>query len=165
VNVADRWAVTPTVFYQRPKDALRWLETAFGFETNILVTDSEGNVAHAEMTAGGAEIGVGGEWSGEELGGARMLSPRTAGGVCTQFIWITLPSDIDGHCERARSAGATIAQDPADQFYGDRTYRALDLEGHVWCFRQRVRAVSDAEMEAATGLTVKTGLRSRQASP
>jgi uncharacterized glyoxalase superfamily protein PhnB len=154
----DRPVFTPTVFYQRPMEALRWLEAAFGFEMSILVTDSEGNVGHAAMSFGGAEIGVGGEWSGEQLlGAARICSPRTLDGACTQFVWVTLLSDIEGHCERARKAGAEITQEPADQFYGDRTYRALDLEGHVWCFRQTVREVSNAEMEAQSGLTIKMG--------
>ena len=45
---------------------------------------------------------------------------------------------------------------PGDQFYGDRTYRALDLEGHVWCFRQPVAVVSVAEMEKASGLKIST---------
>jgi uncharacterized glyoxalase superfamily protein PhnB len=64
-------------------------------------------------------------------------------------------SDIDAHCARARAAGAEIIVEPADQFYGHRTYRARDHEGHVWTFAQPVREVSAAEMEAATGLKVR----------
>ena len=60
--------------------------------------------------------------------------------------------------ERARAAGAHISQEPEDQFYGDRTYRAIDPEGHVWVFTQPVRAVSVAEQEAATGLKIATSL-------
>ena len=44
-----------------------------------------------------------------------------------------------------------IAADPEDQFYGDRTYRALDLEAHSWTFATHVRAVTRAEAEAAIG--------------
>ena len=44
-----------------------------------------------------------------------------------------------------------IVQDPADQFYGDRTYRAIDIEGHMWTFAQHVRDVSRAEAEASLG--------------
>ena len=47
--------------------------------------------------------------------------------------------------------GQTIAQEPADQFYGDRTYRAIDLEGHMWTFAQHVPDVSRAEAEASLG--------------
>jgi uncharacterized glyoxalase superfamily protein PhnB len=154
-----RSVLTPTAFYRDPKAALQWLENAFGFEVRLLLTDADGNLAHAEMGYRGARIGVAGEW---EIGGAgseaRAVSPRTTGGGLTQFVWVEVEGDIDAHHERARAAGARILQPPQDQFYGARTYRAVDPEGHVWNFRQEVREVSLEEMEAQTGLKhQKTG--------
>jgi uncharacterized glyoxalase superfamily protein PhnB len=149
-------AITPTVFYQDPGAALNWLQAAFGFEIAMLLTDDAGKVGHAEMAYGDATIGVAGEWGGEALGGAQMKSPASTGGVGTQFIWLTVSEPIDEHHARAAGAGAMIAQAPADQFYGDRTYRARDLEGHVWCFRQTVDQVSHEEMERRSGLKVQT---------
>jgi uncharacterized glyoxalase superfamily protein PhnB len=149
--------VTPTAFYRDPRAAMRWLEDAFGFETAMLVEDKDGKIGHAEMSYRGAVIGIGGEWEGPQLAGAKMRSPKSLGGAGTQFIWIALADGIDAHCERARQAGAVIAQAPEDQFYGARTYRALDPEGHVWCFRQTVRVLSTQEMERASGLTIRTG--------
>ena len=148
-------AITPTVFYQDPKAALDWLQRAFGFEIALLLTDEAGNVGHAEMAYAGATIGVAGEWGGEALGGAEMKSPASLGGAGTQFIWLTVAEPIDAHYARAAAAGAQIAQAPTDQFYGDRTYRARDLEGHIWCFRQTVEAVSTDEMERRSGLKVR----------
>jgi uncharacterized glyoxalase superfamily protein PhnB len=145
----------PAVFYKDPKTALAWLEKAFGFEISLLVTDDAGAVGHAEMSFCGASIGVGGEWTGPQLGGARMLSPASLDGACTQFIWVRLDGDMDAHCAKARAAGAEIAQAPESQFYGDRTYRALDPEGHVWCFRQKERDISLADMERASGLKIE----------
>ncbi len=154
-----RSVFTPTVFYRDPKAALEWLRDAFGFEISLLVTDDAGNVGHAEMTFEGAQIGVGGEWSGDQLGGARLVSPASMDGAGTQFIWVNLASGLDAHRAQAAAAGARVTQEPEDQFYGDRTYRALDLEGHVWCFRQPVRAVSAEEMEAASGLKIRAGAK------
>ena len=31
-------------------------------------------------------------------------------------------------------AGATVINEPSDQGHGERTYRAMDLEGHRWIF-------------------------------
>ena len=45
--------------------------------------------------------------------------------------------------------------EPADQFYGDRTYMAVDLEGHHWTFSQPVRNTSREEMEQASGFKYK----------
>lgn len=145
-------SITPTVFYRDPKAALDWLQRAFGFEISVLLTDDAGNVGHAEMNFEGADIGIAGEWGGELLGGAQMKSPASTGGIGSQFIWIGLSEPLDAHYARAAAAGAQVTQAPADQFYGDRTYRVRDPEGHVWCFRQHIEEVSTAEMERRSGL-------------
>jgi uncharacterized glyoxalase superfamily protein PhnB len=152
-------SITPAVFYRDPLAAMRWLEDAFGFETSMLVTDDEGRVGHAEMKAGEAVIGIGGEWASPELlGPAAMKSPASLGGVGTQFIRVHLTAGIDAHCEVARKAGARITQEAADQFYGSRTYRALDPEGHVWNFDRPIRELSVEAMEAASGLKIRQTL-------
>ena len=71
---------------------------------------------------------------------------------------VALERGIDEHCARAETAGARITQRPADQFYGARVYRALDLEGHVWNFDQKITDLTLADMEKASGLTLKTSL-------
>ncbi|MDP1988992.1 VOC family protein [Phenylobacterium sp.] len=151
--------LTAVAFYRDPEAALAWLSAAFDFETAILLTDGEGRLAHAEMELHGVRLGVAGEWAGGALGPARMRSPAALEGQGTQFCRIELPPqvDIDAHCARAGQAGAQITQAPQDEFYGDRTYRCLDLEGHVWTFSQPRRKVSAAEITAATGLVYAVG--------
>jgi uncharacterized glyoxalase superfamily protein PhnB len=124
----------------------------------MLLTDAEGRVGHAEMTFLGAVITFGPEWSGPQIGDAQMKSPASLGGVGTQFLRVHMPDGLDAHYERARTAGARIAQAPEDQFYGARTYRALDPEGHVWNFSQVVRSVALDEMTKGTGLKLATAL-------
>jgi uncharacterized glyoxalase superfamily protein PhnB len=150
---------TPVVFYKDPMAALRWLEKAFGFETSLLVTDDKGGVGHAEMSFGEGRVGIGGEWgAADRIGPAKMRSPASLDGQCTQFVRIALASGIDEHCARAEAAGAQITQRPEDQFYGARVYRALDPEGHVWNFDQAIAEVSNADMEKATGLKITASL-------
>ncbi|MPZ99762.1 MAG: glyoxalase, partial [Dehalococcoidia bacterium] len=103
-------------------------------------------MCHYEMScAGRGRIMVGAEWT------ERVRSPSSIGGVNTQSIEVQLPDGLDEHCERARTAGAEIEAEPEEQFYGDRTYRAIDLEGHRWTFSVHVRDVTRAEAEAALG--------------
>ena len=154
----DRPTFVPAVFYKDPLAAIRWLERAFGFEVSSLVTDAEGKLAHSELTFRGGALNVGGEWQGAIVGPARMRSPATVEGVNTQFVRIHLEDGLEAHCEHARAEGAQITDEPQDQFYGSRTYRALDLEGHVWNFSQDVRVVTAEEMEKATGLKIHTSL-------
>lgn len=150
---------TPSVFYLEPRAALAWLERAFGFETSLVVEHADGQIGHAEMSFEGAPINVGGEWADPaQLSATQMRSPRSVGEVNTQSVEVRLGGDLDAHCERARAAGAVITREPEDQFFGARTYRAQDCEGHVWTFARFFREVSNAEMEAATGLKMRTSL-------
>jgi uncharacterized glyoxalase superfamily protein PhnB len=149
---------TPSVFYRDPMAALRWLEAAFGFETTSLVTEASGRVAHSEMSFLGGTVNINPEFSGEIIGEARMVSPLEVEGRGTQFIRVHLPEGLDAHCERARAAGARITQEPGDQFYGERTYRVVDPEGHVWNFAQPAAQPSIEDMEKATGLKIRTSL-------
>ncbi len=150
---------TPVVFYRDAKAALSWLQAAFGFETSLLVTDDAGRVGHAEMSFGDGHFAIGEEFGAEALiGPAKMRSPASLDYAATQFIRVTLARGLDEHCARAEAAGARITQRPADQFYGARVYRALDLEGHVWNFDQTIEDVSVADMEKASGLNISTSL-------
>jgi len=137
------------VFYRDPRAALDWLEKAFGFERSMVITDEDGRLAHSEMKFGDGYLMVGSEWADF------VASPASVGGKNTQLIHVQLQDGIDTHCERARAAGAAILMEPADQFYGDRTYRARDLEGHVWTFAQTVRSVTREEAERASGLKIE----------
>lgn len=148
---------TPAIFYKRPMVALAWLEKAFGFETTMLIEGPGGDdkLMHSEMSfAGRGRIMVGGQWADW------VKSPRDVGGGNTQMLSVQVdgPGNVDAHCERARAAGAVITQEPETQFYGDRTYRCVDLEGHVWTFSQSVKQMTVAEMEAAGGVKIKGSL-------
>jgi uncharacterized glyoxalase superfamily protein PhnB len=61
----------------------------------------------------------------------------------TQTLMIFV-DDADAHCEHARARGARIVEEPATHDYGkeywaDRSYGALDPEGHLWWITQRLR--------------------------
>jgi len=146
-----RTALTSALCYRAPKAALKFLEAAFGFDLVMLIEDNEGNLAHSEMSFGDSLIMIGNEWT------AQHKSPASIDGFNTQTVHIHLEGDIDAHCERARAAGAEILMEPADQFYGDRTYRCRDPEGHFWTVGAPVRTVSQDEAEAESGLKVVKG--------
>ena len=140
-----RPAFIPSLAYRDNRAALQWLEAAFGFEPSEVLTDAQGNIVHAEMTHDGGVVMIGSEWA------EWTRSPASLGGKNTQRVHVRLEHGIDEHCARARIAGARIVMEPADQFYGDRSYIAADPEGHHWSFSQPVRQVSREQMEQATG--------------
>ena len=146
--------LSSAVTYRDPNAAFRWLEDAFGFEPLFVLLDEAGNLAHSEMGFGDSVVMVGSEWSDDHR------SPANLGGKNTQSVHVHLAAgeDIDAHCEQARAAGADIIAEPATQFYGDRTYRAKDREGHIWTFGVTVETKSPAEWDAAGGFTTQARL-------
>lgn len=148
-DLARRPAIVSALVYKDAMAAFEWLQKAFGFEPAMLITDADGKLAHSEMVHGDGWIMVGNEWS------ENHRSPANLGGMNTQTVHLQLDQDIDAHCARARAAGAEILVEPETQFYGDRTYRARDLEGHIWTFGQTVQTIAPEEWDRDTGLKTK----------
>jgi uncharacterized glyoxalase superfamily protein PhnB len=146
--MANSPSLVSAVTYRDPKAALAWLEAAFGFELTFLIEGEDASVAHAEMSHGGSRLMVGGQWS------PAHASPATLDGRVTQTVHIYIDGDVDAHCRAAAAAGAEILQPPETQFYGARTYRCRDLEGHIWTVSADVEAVSIEEMEKRSGLKI-----------
>ena len=129
--------VSPYLFYEDVADALVWLGEAFGFRERMRMRGPDGHTRHAEMdvaTDGVILMGC----PGPEYRNPKRLGARTS----TLYIQV---DDVDAHCARARAAGASIIEEPANQEYGDRRYAAEDPEGHRWYFAQRLRKAADPE--------------------
>jgi uncharacterized glyoxalase superfamily protein PhnB len=144
-----RPTLSSALIYEDPRAALDWLERAFGFAREVVISDPQGQLVHAEMRYAEGSIMIGAKWA------EFTASPLNIGGRNTQSLHVHLAEDLAAHCERARAAGAAILQEPADQFWGDRTYRARDPEGHVWTFAQSIRVVSREEAERDSGLVIE----------
>ena len=147
--------LSSAVCYVDPKPMFRWLEDAYAFEPLMVILDENENLMHSEMKYGDSVVMVGSEWSADHK------SPKSLGGKNTQTVHVQLArgEDIDAHCARAKKAGAEIMQEPSTQFYGDRTYRARDPEGHIWTFGVTVEEKSPEEWDKAAGGGMKTRTR------
>lgn len=132
-------SITPHLMYEDGAAAVEFLTSAFGFRELLRHHSPEGRVWHAEL-----ELGDGTIMLGEP--GREFRSPKKLG-AATVSIHVYV-NDVDAHYERAKAAGATVGDEPADQEYGDRSYRAEDPEGHLWVFATRVREVAPEEWGA-----------------
>ena len=119
--------IVPMLAYADAPAALEFLCQAFGFEVRFRMDMPDGSVGHAELGYGDDVIMLASAW---REGG--MASPRELPGVHSQVY--RRVDDVDAHWARARAGGATLVGEPEDQPYGERTYRALDPEGHRWIF-------------------------------
>ncbi len=131
--------VIPYLSYQNGKAAIDFIAKAFGFDVRMVMPGPGNSVMHAELAFGDSVLYLG---TPDGQKPARELPQRNAG----VLVYV---DDVDAHCARAKAAGAKILEAPADQFYGDRTYRAEDFEGQVWMFHTHVRDVTAEEMAAA----------------
>jgi PhnB protein len=131
--------ITPYLVYADAAAAIEFLGKAFGFEERMRFAMPDGRIGHAELVLDDdCTIFLASVF--EDMG---LASPKDLAAVHCQ-IHCQVP-DVDSHYDRARSAGATIAAEPEDQFYGDRMYRAVDPEGHRWMFSTHVRDVPPEE--------------------
>ncbi|HEY0250142.1 MAG TPA: VOC family protein [Kofleriaceae bacterium] len=130
-----------SVHYTNATKAIAFLEKAFGFECQLKVDGEGGTVVHSELIFGEAMIMLGDATPDKNR--PWQQSPNQVGGANTQTCCLFV-DNCDEHCERARAAGATIAMEPktsdyGDDYWSDRTYEAIDHEGHHWWFMQRLR--------------------------
>ena len=140
-NPPEGWPrITPAVFYDDAAAAIDWLTAVFGFGVRVRVESEQGQIVHSQLAMNGGLIMVG--QAGLTPGRTYPRSPQAVGGANTQALCVFV-GDVDAHCESARAAGAVIATEPATQDYGEgywveRTYEAVDPEGHHWWFLQRL---------------------------
>ena len=118
---------TPMLVYADAAAAIEFLTRAFGFEVRFRMDMPDGSVGHAELGLGEEVVMLASEWP---AGG--VVSPLRLPALHAQ-IHVRV-DDVDAHFARASEAGATIATEPADQEYGERSYRAIDPEGQRWIF-------------------------------
>ena len=139
----DMPRIMPAVFYDDAGRAIEWLENAFGFRARDVIRGPDGTVVHSEL-----EFAEGLIFVGPSSAYAESASPASLEGRYSQGLYVYV-DDVDAHFARARAAGAAIDEEPVDRFFGDRVYRARDLEGHAWTFGQHVRDLSPEELAAA----------------
>jgi uncharacterized glyoxalase superfamily protein PhnB len=137
--------LSPSLYYRDAGAAIDWLCRAFGFALRLKVEGDGGRIEHSELEYGEAVVMVG----QEEPAGApprfrqRFMSPLSAGGN-TQGLMLYV-DDVDMHCAQARAQGAVIVDEPkvhdyGEDYWADRSYGALDCDGHFWWFSQRLRS-------------------------
>lgn len=124
-----RATTIPCLRYHDAPAAIDWLCKAFGFEKQLVVPDSDGGIAHAQLSYGNGMIMLGSVVDSEY--GRLMKQPGDIGNANTQSCYLVV-SDADAVYRQAREAGAEIVLDIKDEDYGGRGFTCRDPEGHIW---------------------------------
>ncbi len=126
-----RSTVIPVLVYPDVREAVDWLQAAFGFVEHVRI--GEGH--RAQLSFGDGAVIV------ADVRGDRR--PPRAGEV-THSVMVRV-DDAHAHCSRAREHHARILTEPTDFEYGERQYSAEDPAGHQWTFSETLADVAPEE--------------------
>jgi PhnB protein len=124
-------SVTPYLIVPGADKLIDFLERSFGAEERARMKGPDDSIGHAEVVIGDSVV---------MLADASDQFPATTG-----FLHVYV-EDCDATYRRTLEAGATSAQEPSDQFYGDRMATVRDPFGNTWSIATHVEDVSPEEM-------------------
>jgi uncharacterized glyoxalase superfamily protein PhnB len=129
----SRTTILPVLRYRDAPAAIEWLCQTFGFEKHLVVPNTDGTIAHAQLSFGSGMIMVG---SAPNDGikadpGARQTDDASRAQMMSAYVVVT---DPDATFANIKAAGAKIAMEIRDEDYGGRDFSCYDLEGHLWSF-------------------------------
>jgi uncharacterized glyoxalase superfamily protein PhnB len=125
--------VIPCLRYRDAPAAIEWLCSTFGFNKQAVYPNSDGTIAHAQLTFGNGMIMLGSAVEKATEWGKLIKQPDQIGGAETQSAYLIV-ADADVLYARAKAAGAQIVIDIKDEDYGGRGFSCRDIEGHLWSF-------------------------------
>jgi uncharacterized glyoxalase superfamily protein PhnB len=123
--------VIPVLIYPDVREAVHWLEAAFGFTERVRIGENH----RSQLRYGDGALIV---------GDVRHERRPPREGEVTHSVMVRV-DDARAHCERARGHGARIVMEPTDFEYGERQYTAEDPAGHQWTFSETLADVAPKE--------------------
>lgn len=129
---AEYHDITPYMIVRDVDGLIGFLKEVFNAELHEHMKGADGRIMHAEVRIGDSFL---------MMGGATEQYPAFP---AMMYVYT---EDTDAVYQRAIKAGGISLQEPADQFYGDRTAGFKDLHGNQWWLATRVEEVSRDEME------------------
>ena len=133
-------AVLPMLVCRNVSAEIDFCKTTFNAVEKVRRPGPDGKDAHAALTINEAMIMLECEWP------TIASHPPQMDGSSPVIIYVYV-ADVDLAIEKAVAAGAKVLIPAKDQFWGDRTGRIMDPEGHVWMISSRVEETTSAERE------------------
>jgi uncharacterized glyoxalase superfamily protein PhnB len=129
--------VVPVLVYPDVREAVAWLESAFGFSERVRIGESH----RAQLAFGDGAVIV---------ADVRHAQRPPRPDEVTHVVMLRV-DDVDAMCERARAQGARVVMEPTSFEYGERQCRVEDPCGHHWTLSQ---TLEDVHPEAWGGTLV-----------
>ncbi len=123
--------VQPFLMVPKVGRHMDFLVAAFGATIIERVEQGEGHVLHGEVRIGDSVV---------MLGCAHGNEPTKS------ILYLYVP-DVDAMYAQAVAAGGESKEEPADQFYGDRTAAITDSAGITWYLATRKETLSPEDIQ------------------
>ncbi len=131
--------VTPYLAVDDAAQAIEFWKRAFGATERSRMDGPDGKIAHAEIEIGDSLI-----MTSDQFPQSSTKPPKELGGTSSGvFLYV---EDVDAVVKQAVDAGATVAMEVADQFWGDRFGTITDPFGHVWSIATHVKDPTPEEI-------------------
>jgi PhnB protein len=131
--------VTPYLAVDSAAQAIDFYKRAFGAKERVRMEAPGGMIGHAELEIGDSLVML-----SDPFPQASTQPPKALGGTSASvFMYV---EDVDAVVSKAVEAGATVAMEVADQFWGDRFGTVVDPFGHVWSIATHVEDLTPEEI-------------------
>jgi PhnB protein len=130
-------AVFPMLVCRNPQAEFDFCVAAFGAVEQVRRLGPDGSTIHLAMRINGAFLVAQAEFPDVVASRAPALDGSSPVPI---FAYV---ENVDAAMNRAVAAGARVVLPPQDQFWGDRTARIIDAEGHVWTVASRIEETTE----------------------
>jgi PhnB protein len=133
--------LSPYLIVQGASQAIAFYVRVLSAVELFRLTDPQGKIGHAELDIGGGKLML-----ADEFPDFGATGPHTIGGTPVSLHLYV--ANVDEVVAQAATAGATVVQQPKDEFFGDRVAIITDPFGHRWQLATRQEDVSPDVMQA-----------------
>jgi PhnB protein len=124
--------------------SVRFYAEVLGFDIAFTLPGDDGKLSHASVQRGDSSLMFG------RIDPSNPHDQGPLGRGVVLYATVADSEDIDAYFQRVRDAGATVVQEPTDQFWGHRDWGITDPDGYLLFISKVTQAVSaDAMREAA----------------
>lgn len=127
------------------RETVRFYNDVLGFETTFTMPGENGDLVHAAVRRGNVNLMFGPQGSERHH--------HVGDGVVLYFT-LGDEDDIDAEFAHARRCGATIVQEPTDQFWGHRDWAIKDPDGYSLSVSKEIRKVNLDDLAAGAQVAV-----------
>ena len=131
--------VTPYLTVDDAAEAIEYYKKAFGAKERVRMDAPGGKIGHAELEIGDSLVML-----SDPFPQASTKPPSELDGTSASvFLYV---EDVDAVVKKAVDAGASVAMEVEDQFWGDRFGSIRDPFGHIWSIATHVEDIPPEEM-------------------